>query len=87
MGRPGRRLTVDDQKTPGGTAPFFAVRHYSVTELSKMWNLSQDSVRRLFEKEPGVIVMGEHKLGSRRAYRTLRIPEPVAARVYEKMSA
>jgi hypothetical protein len=50
-----------------------------------MWNLSQDSVRRLFEKEPDVIVMNEPKLGSRRGYRTLRIPEPVVERVHDRL--
>lgn len=29
-------------------------RHFSVAEVAKMWNLSPDAVRKLFEREPGV---------------------------------
>jgi hypothetical protein len=63
------------------------IRHYSVPEVAKMWNLSEDSVRRLFDHEPDVIVMGSKPLGSGRAYRTLRIPESVLRRVHRRMSA
>jgi len=34
-------------------------RHYAVTEIAEMWNLSVDKVRELFENEPGVLVIGE----------------------------
>ena len=33
-------------------------RHYSVAELAGLWNLGADAVRRLFEDEPGVLVLG-----------------------------
>ncbi len=36
-----------------------AERHYAVTEIAEMWNLSPDKVRELFENEPGVLVLGE----------------------------
>ena len=32
-------------------------RHYAVTEIAEMWNLSADKVRDLFEREPGVLVL------------------------------
>ena len=62
-------------------------RHYSVVELAELWNLSPDTIRKLFENEPGVLVLGENstKLGKRR-YTTLRIPESVAARVHRRLS-
>jgi hypothetical protein len=64
----------------------FAERHYIVAEISQMWQLSPDSVRRLFEREPGVLVIGGDmtKRGTRR-YRTLRIPESVAERVHRRL--
>jgi predicted transcriptional regulator len=64
-----------------------AERHYTVTEIAKMWNLSTDAVRRLFEKEPGVLVLG-HSQGRvhKRRYATLRIPESVAERVHRRNS-
>jgi AraC-like DNA-binding protein len=58
-------------------------RHYSVAQVAAQWGLSEDTVRRLFEHEPGVLVI-EPPRGrySRRRYRTLRIPESVIARVH-----
>jgi hypothetical protein len=58
-----------------------AEKHFSIRELSDLWNLSRDSVRRLFENEPGVVVFKKDK-PHRRTYKTLRIPESVALRVY-----
>src|SRR6266852_3840570 len=51
-------------------------RHYAVTEIAEMWNLSPDKVRELFEKEPGVLVLGERSPRHKRRYVTLRIPGP-----------
>jgi len=48
-------------------------RHYSPEELGQIWNLSADTVRRLFEREPGVLVIERNRSRARR-YRTLRIP-------------
>jgi len=61
-------------------------RHYSVAEVAEMWNLSADAVRRLFQNEPGVLVLGDSrpKYGKRR-YATLRIPESVLERVYRRL--
>ncbi len=33
-------------------------RHYSPAELAELWNLSADCVRKIFENEPGVLVIG-----------------------------
>ncbi len=59
-------------------------RHYSVEELAKIWRLSADFVRRLFLREPDVVVFYRQQQG-RRVYRTLRIPESVALRVHRRM--
>jgi hypothetical protein len=59
-------------------------RHYSVEELTQLWGMSDDFVRRLFLREPGVVVFFKHQPG-RRVYRTLRIPESVARRVHRRM--
>jgi transcriptional regulator GlxA family with amidase domain len=57
-------------------------RHYSVAELATMWNLSDDTIRRMFENEPDVQVVERPGRTSKRRFRTLRIPESVAQRVY-----
>lgn len=62
-------------------------RHFSPDELAQTWGLSSDTVRRLFEREPGVLIIEQPKKSrSSRRYRTLRIPESVALRVHRRMS-
>jgi hypothetical protein len=60
-------------------------RHYTVNELSVLWNLSKQTIRRLFQDEPDVIRIGEENLRRTRAYVTLRIPESVARRVHQRL--
>ena len=66
---------------PAGDVTF--ERHFSVDELSELWGMSDDFVRRLFLREPGVVVFCHPRPG-RRVYRTLRIPESVAHRVHQR---
>lgn len=68
--------------------PPHAVRHYTVKEIAKIWNLSAGTIVRIFENEPGVIVIIERRKHSisRRQYRTLRIPEFVVERVHRRLS-
>ena len=61
-------------------------RHLSVEELAELWAVSVDFIRKLFLHEPGTIVFFHQRPG-RRVYRTLRIPESVAARVHRRMQA
>jgi len=60
-------------------------RHYSVEELASAWKMSDDFVRRLFLREPGVVVFYNQRPG-KRVYRTVRIPASVAERVHRRMS-
>jgi len=60
-------------------------RHYSPEQLAEPWQVSSDTVRRLFEHEPGVIVIERSDRKRGRRYRTLRIPEWVALRVYRRL--
>lgn len=75
-------ITEENPSVPG-----FAVQHYSVSQVARMWGLSDDSVRRMFEKEPDVLVFAEKRHVSRRVYRTLRIPAFVIERVYKRLSS
>jgi hypothetical protein len=61
-------------------------RHFSPAELGELWNLSADTVRRMFESESGVLVFENPVRSSSRRFRTLRIPESVAQRVYSRFS-
>ena len=61
-------------------------RHYSVREVAATWQLSQDTIRRLFKNEPGVLVLSPRQRRGKRAYSTLRIPESVLQRVHKRCS-
>ena len=60
-------------------------RHCSVGELSRLWGFSENTIRRLFRKEPGVLkIVHEGNLQKRR-YTSLRIPERIAQRVHRRL--
>jgi hypothetical protein len=59
--------------------------HYSVAELAALWNFSRQTIRRMFEKEPGVLVWRNEETRSKRVYTTLSIPESVALRVHRRL--
>jgi hypothetical protein len=61
--------------------------HYSTAELADVWNVSQDTVVRMFESEPGVLIFENPSRSSDRRRRTIRIPESVAERVYRRLTA
>lgn len=58
----------------------------SVAEVAREWGFSDDIIRRLFDKEPGVLILEGEPKTSRRAYRTLRIPRSVERRVYKRLA-
>lgn len=75
---------MPDPPAVGGEGPQFVMRHYSVREIAEMWNLSDDLVREMFEREPGVLVIGRDRTPRKRRYLTLRIPQDVIERVYRR---
>ena len=76
-------MAVQEQNT--SEVPAFE-RHFTPEQLGEAWTLSADTVRRFFEKEPGVLVIERDSGKHSRRYRTLRIPESVAIRVHRRMS-
>ena len=68
-------------------SPALVERHYAVTEIAEMWNLSADKVRELFVDEQGVLVIGERSPRRKRRYITLRIPQSVLERVHRRLSS
>jgi len=70
---------TDNRPSPSELEP-----HYSVETLAERWGMSNEFVRKLFLKEPGVVVFCNPTKG-KRVYRTLRIPESVALRVHRRM--
>ena len=72
--------------TAGGEAmpnPFGG-RIYTPKELGELWQLSENSIRRLFQDREGVFTLGDSNPRGRRGYCTLRIPENVALAVWRE---
>ena len=64
-------------------------QHYTPTELGKLWHLSANTIRRLFEEEPGVLTFGAaspSRSPRRRRMVQMRIPARVAIRVHARLS-
>jgi hypothetical protein len=61
-------------------------RCYSPEQIAERWSLSPDTVRRIFGNEPGVLAIERSRIYGKRRYRTLRIPESVAQRVYHRLA-
>jgi hypothetical protein len=64
----------------------FMERHYTLGELAKAWHMSRATLHGWFSQEEGVIKYGVDKLkrGRKRIYVSLRVPEHVARRVYQR---
>lgn len=58
-------------------------RHYSVFEVAELWNVSTETVRRLFYNQPGVLIFGSPETRYKRKRETMRIPASVVALVHE----
>ena len=67
----------------GGGSVLAVARHYTPKELATAWHVHENTIRRLFADEPGVLKLGNKRRGCRE-YFTLRIPEDVVARVYQE---
>ena len=59
---------------------------YTVKEVGLMMGLSRNTVTRLFEHEPGVIVLERPERMHKRSYRTIRIPHAVYERVVLRLA-
>jgi hypothetical protein len=59
---------------------------YSVAEVAKLLNLSRATITRMFEHEPGVIVIKRPERMNKRSFRTMRIPRAVLERVVRRIT-
>ena len=61
-------------------------RHFSVKQVAAIWNMSVDTVRRLFEHQPGVLRYGHAEALHRRRYISMSIPQSVVERVHRRLT-
>jgi hypothetical protein len=59
---------------------------YTVDEVAALTGLSRRTVIRLFEHEPGVIILKRPERMHKRAYRSIRIPRAVYERVAKRLT-
>lgn len=78
-------VSVSPENAQKGFSPVALERHYTVSELSKRWFFSENTIRRLFFHEPGVIKIARQPTRIKRGYTSLRIPERVAQRVHRRL--
>ena len=62
------------------------VRTHNVKEVAAMTGLSRQTVTRLFEHEPGVIILERPGRMHKRPYRSIRIPSAVYERVIGRLT-
>lgn len=60
-------------------------RHYNIAEVAEMWGLSERTIRRLIEGQPGLVVLGNLGDGKTRRRTTVRIPESVLGRIHARL--
>jgi hypothetical protein len=65
-----------------GSVPSPFGKVYTPRELAEIWQLSENSIRRLFQDELGVFTLGNQNPRRKRGYTTLRIPACVVERVW-----
>jgi hypothetical protein len=61
-------------------------RHFSVRQVAELWSWSDDTVRRRFRHEPGVLAISYQERRGKRPYAKLSIPESVLIRVHERLA-
>ena len=52
-------------------------RHFSIAEIAQQWGVSRDTVRRHFERVPGILRLGHAETKTKRRYITVRVPERI----------
>lgn len=61
-------------------------KHYTTKEISELWGLSEQTVRRVFEFRDDVLKIKGPTITGRRRYVTIRVPASVLARVHNERS-
>ena len=59
---------------------------FTVAQVASLWHLSEDTIRRIFADEPGVLSKGDRNPRGKRPRVTLRIPREVMNRVERKLA-
>jgi|SRR6185437_10374034 len=81
-----RPVTKTKSRTRTKPTPEQTEKHYSVSEVARLWGISTDMVRDIFRKEPGVLKFRRPGTRTKRSYSTIRVPHSVLTRVHASVS-
>jgi hypothetical protein len=56
---------------PSGEMPVAVERHYAPSMVAQLWQLDVETIRRLFQNEPGVVVLQAPGKKGKRGYKTI----------------
>lgn len=59
---------------------------YTVQEVAALTGFSRQTITRIFEKEPDVLIVTRPETLHKRGYRTIRIPHAVYERVLRRLA-
>ena len=62
-----------------------SAKPFTVAEVAELTGYSRQTVTRLFEREPGVLLINRPEKMHKRRYRSMRIPRTVYERVVRKV--
>ena len=57
-------------------------RHYCIGDLSRLWGLGRETVRKLIKDDPGVIKI---RLGRKKAHTVYSVPESAVRRIHTRL--
>ena len=57
-------------------------KHYCIGELSRIWGLGRETVRKLVKDDPGVIKI---RMGRKKAHTVYSVPESAAHRIHTRL--
>lgn len=60
-------------------------KHYTVAEIAALWQLSPDSIRRIFRNRPDVLKLNKPETRFKGSYCVLRVPESVMQKVHAEL--
>lgn len=59
-------------------------RHFSPKTIAELWGFSEQTIVRIFQSEPGVLMHGDENPRGKQRHVSIRIPESVMKRVYRE---
>jgi len=57
----------------------------TVAEVAALTGFSRQTITRMFEREPGVLILARHSTNHKQRYRSIRIPRAVYERVVDRL--